>query len=183
MAPCRTDGFAIRVGCACRLSGDHGRLADVPADHVAVNVSADYCQEWDDAEGQISIVRGRCRVDQGSTILEARQMVIWRTTQSAGRGKRDRLTVYLEDDVRIEEPSSTINKSPAIVSLVTRAGVKIKIRNQVNKQPARDDSLLLRGRGLSPPIDSSRHSNNPRRERRRGRTGIADRAVPAPPRK
>jgi hypothetical protein len=115
-----------------------------PADMVPVNVTADYSQEWDDAEGHISILRGQCRIVQGSTVLQARQMVIWRITQSAAPGKRDRLTVYLEEDVRIEEPGSTFNESPTLVTLSTRSGVAVKVRNPVTVQPARDDAFFLR---------------------------------------
>ena len=71
-------------------------------------------------------------------------MVIWRSTQSAGKGKRDRLTIYLEDDVRIEEPGSTLNDSPMIVTLSTRAGVHVHVANPVTVQPARDDALFVR---------------------------------------
>jgi lipopolysaccharide assembly outer membrane protein LptD (OstA) len=78
-----------------------------PADRVPITISADFSQAWDDPEGHIAILRGRCRIEQGTTVLQAQKMVVWRTTQSAGHGKTDRLTVYLEDDVRIEEPGST----------------------------------------------------------------------------
>lgn len=115
-----------------------------PADLVAVNVSADFSQEWDDAEGHISILRGQCRIVQGATVLQARQMVIWRITQPAALGKRDRLTVYLEEDVRIEEPGSTLNESPTLVTLSTRSGVAVKVRMPVTVQPARDDPFFLR---------------------------------------
>ncbi|HXY35586.1 MAG TPA: hypothetical protein VEI07_15245 [Planctomycetaceae bacterium] len=115
-----------------------------PAERVAITISGTYLQEWDDSEGHISIVRGHCRIEQGSTSLEAQKMVIWRSTQSVGKGKRDRLTIYLEDDVRIEEPGSTLNDSPMIVTLNTRAGVKVRIANPVTIQPARDDALYVR---------------------------------------
>jgi len=115
-----------------------------PAERAAITVSGTYLQEWDDSEGHISIVRGHCRVQQGLTTLEAQKMVIWRSTQSGGKGKRDRLTIYLEDDVRIEEPGSTLNDSPMIVTLNTRAGVRVHSANPVNVQPARDDALYAR---------------------------------------
>jgi lipopolysaccharide export system protein LptA len=145
--------FSLRVArmvvlCAAILAA---RPRAAPADAVgdaaeraAITVDGTYLQEWDDAEGHISIVRGHCHVQQGSTILEAQKMVIWRSTQSGGKGKRDRLTIYLEDDVRIEEPGSTLNDSPMIVTLNSRAGVKVRIANPVTVQPARDDALYLR---------------------------------------
>jgi len=105
-----------------------GAILGDPAERVGITIDGAYAQEWDDAEGHISIVRGHCRVQQGSTILEAQKMVIWRSTQSVGKGKRDRLTIYLEDDVRIEEPGSTVNDSPMIVTLNTRAGIKVGLR-------------------------------------------------------
>lgn len=115
-----------------------------PADIVPVTVTADYAQEWDEADGHISILRGQCRIVQGSTLLQARQMVVWRITQSAARGKRDRLTVYLEDDVRIEEPGETFNESRTLVTLSTRSGVSVRVTNPVTVQPARDDAFFVR---------------------------------------
>jgi lipopolysaccharide assembly outer membrane protein LptD (OstA) len=115
-----------------------------PAEQVAITINGTYAQEWDDAEGHVSIVRGHCRVQQGSTILEAQKMVIWRSTQSVGKGKRDRLTIYLEDDVRIEEPGSTLNDSPMIVTLNTRAGIKVRVANPVTGHPGRDDAVYVR---------------------------------------
>ncbi len=115
-----------------------------PAEQVKIQVTADLAQEWDDADGHISILRGQCRVVQGSTVLAARQMVMWRITQSAPLGKRDRLTLYLEEDVRIEEPGSTFNESRTLVTLSTRAGVSVTVRNPVTIQPARDDAFFLR---------------------------------------
>jgi len=114
-----------------------------PSELVPISISATYSQDWEDNEGNISILRGRCRIVQGSTVLESRQMVIWRGTQSAGRGKNDQLTVYLEEDVRIEEPGSTINGSPTMVRLGTRAGVTVNVGNRA-KQPGRDDALFVR---------------------------------------
>ena len=108
---------------------------DDPAERVVISVEGTYSQEWDDSEGHVSILRGHCRVKQGSTILEAQKMVLWRSTQTAGKGKRDRLTIYLEDDVRIEEPGSTLNDSPMIVTLSTRAGVHVHIVNSENARP------------------------------------------------
>ena len=117
---------------------------NTPAEMVPVKVTATFSQEWDEAEGHVSILRGQCRIVQGSTLLQAQQMVVWRITQSGGRGKRDRLTVYLEDDVRIEEPGSTHNESPTLVTLNTRAGVTITVSNGAISQPAREDALFLR---------------------------------------
>ncbi len=109
-----------------------------------ISVEGTYSQEWDDSEGHVSILRGHCRVKQGSTTLEAQKMVLWRSTQTAGKGKRDRLTIYLEDDVRVEEPGSTLNDSPMIVTLSTRAGVHVHVVNSESARPGRDDALYVR---------------------------------------
>jgi hypothetical protein len=117
---------------------------DDPAERVVISVEGTYSQEWDDSEGHVSILRGHCRVKQGSTTLEAQKMVLWRSTQTAGKGKRDRLTIYLEDDVRVEEPGSTLNDSPMIVTLSTRAGVHVHVVNSESARPGRDDALYVR---------------------------------------
>jgi hypothetical protein len=115
-----------------------------PAERAGITIDATLMQEWDDAEGHISILRGHCRVQQGSTVLQAQKMVIWRSTNSVGKGKRDRLTIYLEDDVRIEEPGSTVNDSPTIVTLATRAGVKVHVTTPESLRPGRDDPFYIR---------------------------------------
>jgi hypothetical protein len=129
---------AVRPRAAPADSGDD------PAERVVISVEGTYSQEWDDSEGHVSILRGHCRVKQGSTTLEAQKMVLWRSTQTAGKGKRDRLTIYLEDDVRIEEPGSTLNDSPMIVTLSTRAGVHVHVVNAETARPGRDDALYVR---------------------------------------
>ncbi len=82
----------IAVACLCTALAFAGvARADsisAPAEQVKIQVTADLAQEWDDADGHISILRGQCRVVQGSTVLAARQMVMWRITQSAPRGER-----------------------------------------------------------------------------------------------
>jgi hypothetical protein len=137
VALCATIAIGTTRAAPADATGD-------PAEHVGITIDGAYAQEWDDAEGHISIVRGHCRIQQGSTVLEAQKMVIWRSTQSVGKGKRDRLTIYLEDEVRIEEPGSTLNDSPMIVTLNTRAGVKVHIATPVNVQAGRDDPTYLR---------------------------------------
>jgi hypothetical protein len=138
--------IAVACLCAALAFGGVARADSMsaPAEQVKIQVTADLAQEWDDADGHISILRGQCRVVQGSTVLAARQMVMWRITQSAPLGKRDRLTLYLEEDVRIEEPGSTFNESRTLVTLSTRAGVSVTVRNPVTIQPARDDAFYLR---------------------------------------
>ncbi len=59
-------------------------------------------------------------------------------------GRESRLTLYLEEDVRIEEPGSTFNESRTLVTLSTRAGVSVTVRNPVTIQPARDDAFYVR---------------------------------------
>jgi hypothetical protein len=132
---------AVAVGMPRAAPAD---TSDDPAERVAISISGTFSQEWEDSEGHVAIIRGHCRIEQGTTVVEAQKMVIWRSTQSAGKGKRDRLTIYLEDDVRIEEPGSTLNDSPMIVTLNTRAGVKVRIANPVTVQAARDDALYVR---------------------------------------
>ena len=127
---------------------------------VPVKVTATFSQEWDEAEGHVSILRGQCRIVQGSTLLQAQQMVVWRTTQSGGRGKRDRLTVYLEDDVRIEEPGSTHNESPTLVTLNTRAGVTVTVSNASHFSTGSRGCPLSACPRASPTLDGDHHPHD-----------------------
>ena len=101
-------------------------------------------QEWNEGSVHVSLLHGQCRIAQGDTVLRARKMVVFQETDSSTWDKRDRLTVYLEDDVRIDRPGQSVTRSVMVVHLVTRAGLTHQIRSRAESTPARRDDPLYR---------------------------------------
>jgi lipopolysaccharide export system protein LptA len=112
-----------------------------PTDRDPITVAADFSHEWRDRGQQVLVLRGNCRITQGDTILTARQMVVWRSRH----GARDQVTVYSEDNVRVERPERTISESSLLMELVSRNGVDFEIRRRVAGDTAAPDALFERG--------------------------------------
>src|SRR6185369_3969466 len=99
------------------LSADNGLIETIADDPIAI--SADYATEGKTDDGQrLLILRGHCRLRQASTVMTARQMVIWQASQSGA----EKLALYLEDDVRVEQVGQSDQQPNAFVQLSTRAG-------------------------------------------------------------
>ena len=115
--------------------------ADAAAENGRISISADYSRQWVEERTTLTVLRGRCRIVQGETTLTARQMVIWQET--ADESPQTRLTVYLEDDVRIDRPGSTVNNSTMLVELVG-PDVGYESQRQMDGAPTEGDALFQR---------------------------------------
>lgn len=92
--------------------------SEVAADDP-IAITADYATEGTTDEGQrVRILRGHCRLQQGSTVITSRQMVVWQSRQS----ETEKLALYLEDDVRVEQVGQSDQQPNAFVQLSTRMG-------------------------------------------------------------
>jgi lipopolysaccharide export system protein LptA len=90
-----------------------------------IRISADISHQWRAADGSmVSVMRGNCRVEQGETTIVGRQMVVWQSKVN----NRDRVELYLEDDIRISRPGSTRSSSRQYVDLWSQSGVTYKAR-------------------------------------------------------
>ena len=99
------------------LIADNGLIESLADDPIAI--SADYATEGKTDDGQrVLILRGHCRLQQASTVMTARQMVIWQSSQSGS----EKLALYLEDDVRVEQVGQSDQQPNAFVQLSTRVG-------------------------------------------------------------
>ncbi len=103
-------------------------------------VSADVSQVWIEDGVRVSLFRGHCHIVQGDTSLGASQMVVWQTAD----GQNDRITVYLEQNVRLERPGSSINQPSLLIDLSTGGEVVYRVRAPVTGQAAGEDALYRR---------------------------------------
>ncbi|TXT29989.1 MAG: hypothetical protein FD138_2356, partial [Planctomycetota bacterium] len=121
------------------LIADNG-LAEIVDDPIAI--SADYATEAQSDDGQrVLILRGHCRLLQASTVMTARQMVVWQSTELGS----EKLVLYLEDDVRVEQVGQSDQQPNAFVQLSTRAGgVMSQFRFSTKSLKVEEDALFQR---------------------------------------
>lgn len=111
-----------------------------PSEEEPIEISAEYSQEWEEDFVKVSILKGNCRIKQGDAVMRSRQMVVWhRKTR-----KTDRVSVYLEGEVRVDVPGESKNENSLLVNLVTQNGIKANVRRPASNIAADDDPLLKR---------------------------------------
>ena len=118
--------------------------APLPANAAApeISISADIAHRSKAEDGsQVSVLRGNCRIEQADTIVTARQAIIWESKI----GNRHRVEVYLEDEVRIETPSSSQQYQQTYLQLWSDVGVNFQARWPREYQAPLSDPLLQRG--------------------------------------
>lgn len=142
--------FALLVAVAVR-SGMFAQESTIAEESGGVLLSADISHQWQAADGSmVSVMRGNCRVAQGETSIVARQMVVWRSKLNG----RDRVELYLEDEVRISRPGSTRSFSRKYLDLWSNSGVTYKARWPSEHSEPVVDPLL--GRATAQRKESSR---------------------------
>ena len=109
-----TLGVVLGAAIVLAISGGAARGAEGTADRPSdalIRVQADFGEDWNADGERVLLLRGHCRIDDGTSILTARQMVIWHnnsrsstnaTIRALAGGPTDQLTVYLEDEVRLD---------------------------------------------------------------------------------
>lgn len=130
-------GLVLRA----ELSAENG-ASEVVTDAL-ISIAADYATEGKTEDGQrVLILRGHCRLQQGDTSMTARQMVVWQASQIGA----EKLALYLEDDVRVEQVGQSDQQPSAFVQLNTRAGgVASQFRFSTPSSKIDEDALYQRG--------------------------------------
>ena len=143
---------ALPVALLCAYTlvrGDSDTRA--PAEREAIAISATFAQSWQQERETVQLLRGQCRIVQGETTIRAERMVIWRRTAPTQSAVRERITAYLEGDVRIDEPGNTLTEQTLLLDLVTERGVNIVAQRPIAGQSGTDDQTYRRAvarRGL-----------------------------------
>lgn len=140
--------FVVREVRAKSETGIERQAAD-----DAVEIAADWSQEWASGEDYVGVFRGHCRVRQGAREWTANQMVVWsRDVPDEGQRVQE-LTIYLEDRVEIADDESVRHESTALAELSSQSNVTLTVRGRQTDQPAEDDALFRRAvrRRTAPP--------------------------------
>lgn len=110
----------------------------------AIELSADWSQEWKSGDEYVGVFRGHCRVLQGAESYAADMMVVWSREEIVDEQRQQKLSVYLEDHVVITSDGVTRNEASAAAELKSQAGVMLTVRKQQLDTPAEDDALYHR---------------------------------------
>jgi lipopolysaccharide export system protein LptA len=84
-----------------------------------ISISATFAQTWQQDRETVQLLRGQCQIVQGGTTIRAGRMVLWRRPASPQAPSRERVTVYLEEDVRIDEPGNTLTEQTLVLDLAS----------------------------------------------------------------
>jgi lipopolysaccharide export system protein LptA len=120
----------------------------------SIRVVADIAHQWRASNGQqVSVLRGNCAVQRGDQTLTAATMVIW---QSQFDG-RQRLEIYLEDNVRIQQPDSIRSQATLFTEMWTKQGVTYQARwpreySKAIKDPLFDRAVARRKKSSAAEI-------------------------------
>lgn len=145
--------FAATV-CALRAPAWGETDTAGPTDRDPIAISADFSQSWRNAGEAMLLLRGRCRIVQGTTTLSANKMVVWRRNEGTPAQPRERVTVYLEDEAVLEQPASTLTEPTLLLDMVTRGTITVNASQRITDQPATDDAVFqraLKRRGTTKP--------------------------------
>lgn len=124
----------------------NGTLRDTTTERDSIVIDADIAQEWTEDQERIAVLRGRCRVVQGNTTLFGQKMVIWHRTDPSQSIKRERLIIYVEDDVLLDRPGQSLSEQSLFLNLVTTNGVTLNATHRSQGKPVTEDSLFLRAK-------------------------------------
>ena len=116
-----------------------------PANARTVTVAGRLGRSWvdpDDPAVTVTLLRGDCRVSDGTVTATARNAVLWHR-RDAGPG-RDRLTVYLEDGVRVVRPTGSETLSATLLTFPPADTVAFDVPHARTAAPAPADPLFVR---------------------------------------
>lgn len=136
--------------CAQGRSLNIGELVresqSVPASSVddRLRISADFSQEWRDEGAEYYLLRGNCRVEQGPASVQSGQMVVRRVRASDGEGTPERLSLYLEDDVRFDKAGRTETPQQLFLELSASAAPVFHIAHRLQNSSATYDEFFVR---------------------------------------
>ncbi|QDU82413.1 hypothetical protein Pla110_41680 [Polystyrenella longa] len=106
-----------------------------------ITIASRFSQQWTEQNQLIQILRGNCVIQQGATTLRSQQAVVWQRSEQSGDEVTHYLTIFLKDDVEVEEPSRSLREPSLVRQMRTLSDVSIDIGKTIN-EPAPEDPLL-----------------------------------------
>lgn len=146
-------GFALMLSTEVLVSAEPAGRSDAHDSAAAIRIAADVAQEWSAGSERAMVLRGNCRVRHGQTTFRSEQAVVWHWTapptgaMAALRGAappRERVSVYLEGNVRVDQPGRSTVEPTLFVALETRRPVEFTFPHR-RELVAQEDPLFDRG--------------------------------------
>jgi lipopolysaccharide export system protein LptA len=135
----------LLVGISCAHSLVRGETqAAAESSREAVTIRATFAQTWQQDGEVVHLLRGECQIAQGETTIRSERAVVWRIADPSGAAGRERIIVYLEEGVRVDEPGSTLSERTLLLNLKTESGTTLQVARPTNGQPAGQDPTYQR---------------------------------------
>ncbi|RLS39285.1 MAG: hypothetical protein DWH81_08720 [Planctomycetota bacterium] len=153
-----TGSVMSRIDRAELQPAPHGHSVAQPgpsAHNDQITIDYQYAWRWKESGQEVFYARENCRVTQGSSVLEANEMVFWlnSTPSTDSQGTKDyRLTVYLDGEARLSEPDQTVSKPWMLVEL--RSSTPFQCSKEPQERSMADSQTYQRG------LDRRRDSRN-----------------------
>ncbi|MSR58093.1 MAG: hypothetical protein EXS05_10505 [Planctomycetaceae bacterium] len=112
----------------------------------AVSIGATFAQTWQQDGETVHLLHGQCLISQGETTMRAERAVVWRKADPSGAPGRERVSVYLEEGVRVDEPGSTLSERTLLLNLKTESGTTLKATRPSSGESAESDPTFVRAR-------------------------------------
>ncbi|MBI3862669.1 MAG: hypothetical protein HY290_12335 [Planctomycetia bacterium] len=109
-----------------------------------ISITSTYAQTWQQERETVHVLRGKCQIVQGATTLRGERIVVWRRLDPQAPA-HEHVTVYLENDVRVDEPGNTLTERTLLRELSTAGGVEVLPQRPVVNQPGTYDPTYRRG--------------------------------------
>jgi len=143
LAPWKACALAMAL-VAIAARGVSADESTEPTEQDPVSISADFAHEWSEGSDRVSVLRGHCRIVQGGSSFTAQKAVVWHRPRREGASALDRLSVYLEGDVRLVAPRQSSSESSLLVHFNTAQDVSYNMRHRRADVKLTDDPLVSR---------------------------------------
>lgn len=142
-------GALLLLGLSISLATaqDAVRLTrNIPGDSKPIVLYADAVATWSDGGQRVVLLSGKVLVEHGLFSLRCREAAVWVDEDAFRRTRIQRIQVYAEGDVAVEDGTKTQRGPKGTIELFTRGELKLKAQGgKVNQRPQLDDPLYLRG--------------------------------------
>jgi hypothetical protein len=135
--------LALLAGVFCAQTLVRGESRD-SLSQESISITSQYAQTWQQGRETVYLLRGRCQILQGGTTMRAERIVVWRRVDP-NTAARERLTVYLENDVRVDEPGNTLSEPTLLRELSTESRVEILPQRPIVNLPGAQEPIFSRG--------------------------------------
>ncbi|MBL8799864.1 MAG: hypothetical protein JNM56_38640 [Planctomycetia bacterium] len=136
-------GLSISVAAA----QDAIRLTrNIPGDSKPIVLYADGVATWAEGGQRVVLLGGKVLVEHGLFHLRCREAVVWVDEDAFKRTRIQRVQLYVEGDVSLEDGTKVQRGPNGLIELFTRGELKLKAQgSKINQRPQLQDPLYLRG--------------------------------------